>query len=369
MSPVRLHTCGPTCPPDCDEAPDPARYVRKGRRSFTVDMHCHALVPAVESLVVDCPERQAECVAHSTAMGEASAEHNRLHMLPDAAPRLLDTTLRLREMDAMGVDVQLVSPSPSQYYYWAGRDLAAEIVRLQNEGIAGLCADHPERLIGLGGVALQHPDLCVEQLEHCVTRLGLRGVEISTRVNGLELSDPSLAPFWARAEALGCVVFLHPFGAGMGARLSRHYLSNLIGQPLETTIALSHLIFGGVLDRHPGVRILAAHGGGYLPTYCGRSDHGRRVRPETAGAARMPSEYLRRIWFDSLVYSPHALSWLIEQVGIEQVVVGTDYPFDMGSYDIHALVEAVPGLSEVDRARLLGGNAAGLLGLTLTHPA
>jgi aminocarboxymuconate-semialdehyde decarboxylase len=196
-------------------------------------------------------------------------------------------------------------------------------------------------------------------------RLGLRGVEISTSVNGEELDAARLAPFWRKAEELGAVVFIHPFGTTLGDRVSTHYLSNIIGQPLETTIALSHLIFGGVLDRHPGLRIVAAHGGGYLPSYCGRSNHGYAVRPEAKADAKFPPmEYLRKIWFDTLVYEPGALRHLINTVGASQVVVGSDYPFDMGHYDPHGLLAATQGLTEGERGAILGGNAAILLGLT-----
>jgi aminocarboxymuconate-semialdehyde decarboxylase len=191
----------------------------------------------------------------------------------------------------------------------------------------------------------------------------MRGVEISTAVNGLELDDPRFARFWARVEELGCVVFIHPFGTSLGERVSRFYLQNIIGQPIETTIALSHLIFGGVLDKHPGLKILAAHGGGYLPSYIGRSNHGYAVRPDAHSMQRSPSEYLRQIYFDTLVYTPDGLGHLIDQVGSSQVVVGTDYPFDMGSYDVHALIDAVPGLSAAEREAILGGNAARLMGL------
>src|SRR5262249_1673363 len=149
------------------------------------------------------------------------------------------------------------------YYYWAEPDLAARIVRTCNENLAALCAHKPDRLLGLGNIALQHPELAVEQLERDVHRLGLRGVEISTHIAGRELADPAFEPFWSRAAALGSVIFIHPFGTTLGTRLDKHYLSNVIGQPLETTIALSHLVFGGVLDRHPTLKLVAAHGGGY----------------------------------------------------------------------------------------------------------
>jgi aminocarboxymuconate-semialdehyde decarboxylase len=338
------------------------RVVRDKSRSLTVDMHCHAFVVEVEQLVKDRMEKVAEPALQQRLLGIASAEYNRSTMLPNAFPKLTSVELRLKDMDAMGVDVQVVSPTSVQHYYWADVDLAREIVRATNEKIAEVCAKHPEHLVALGNVALQHPELSLEQLEHCMGKLGMRGVEISTAVNGLELDNPHFARFWARAEELGCLVFIHPFGTSLGERVNRFYLQNIIGQPIETTIALSHLIFGGVLDKHPGLKILAAHGGGYLPSYIGRSDHAYAARPDAHSMKRAPSEYLRQIYFDSLVYTPSGLGHLVSQVGASQVVIGTDYPFDMGSYDAHGLVAEVPGLSEADRAAILGGNAVRLLG-------
>jgi aminocarboxymuconate-semialdehyde decarboxylase len=212
-------------------------------------------------------------------------------------------------------------------------------------------------------VSLQHPDLAAVQLEYLVKHLGLKGVEISSSVNGDSLGAESLAPFWQKADELQCVVFIHPFGTTMGARLNRYYLSNLIGQPLETAIALSELIFSGTLDRCAKVKIVAAHGGGYLPTYIGRSDHGFKVRPEAGSCRKAPHEYLRGIWFDSVVYDDMALRHLIERVGASQVVVGTDYPFDMGDYAPNELISSLSSLTEAERDALLGGNALGLLGL------
>ncbi|MFN3985591.1 MAG: amidohydrolase family protein [Rhodocyclaceae bacterium] len=359
-----IHTCGhPACcpaetPSGAVGAASPARH-----RHLTVDLHCHVMVPAVEALVANRPEKAAEPGIMLRTMGEASVAHNNAVMLPAVGPKLTRIDLRLADMAAMGVDVQVLSPSPTQYYYWAEPELAREIVRLQNEHIAALCEAYPKLVAGLGTVALQHPQLACEQLEHAIKGLGLKGVEISTTVNGRELSDPALRPFWAKAEELGAVVFIHPFGTSLGERTSTHYLVNTIGQPLETTIALSHLIFHGVLDAHPGLKIVAAHGGGYLPTYIGRSDHAFKVRPEAATQTiRTPSEHLKRIWFDTVLYDPMALRHLVDRVGASQVVVGSDYPFDMGYYDVHGLVAATPGLSDGERAAILGGNAAALIG-------
>jgi aminocarboxymuconate-semialdehyde decarboxylase len=359
-----VHNCHSGGLPCCE--PEARRRIAEGRgrhRHLAIDMHCHVLTPAVEALVAGRPEKLGEADAMLRSMGAASVAHNNAVMLPQATPKLTRIEARLADMDALGIDVQVLSPSPTQYYYWADIDLARQSTATQNENIAALVAAHPDRFAGLGTLALQHPELAVEQLSHAMRDLGLKGVEISTTIAGAELDDPRLATFWRAADELGALVFIHPFGTTLGERAASHYLVNTIGQPLETTLALSHLIFGGVLDRHPGLKIVAAHGGGYLPTYPGRSDHAARVRPEAATSlSTRPSEQLKRIWFDSVVYDTTALRHLIERVGIGQVVMGTDYPFDMGEYDIHELIGQVAGLDESGKAAVLGGNAAKLIG-------
>ena len=359
---LKLHRCDSACWA-ADHAGGSGAVVRRRNRSLTVDVHAHALVPEADLLVKDRPEKLAEAGAQRRAVGVASTDYNVTTMRPTVFPKLTSVEDRLRDMDELGIDIQVVSPTSLQHYYWADHDLARELVRVTNETIAERCARHPDRLVGLGNVALQHPALAVEQLEYCTRRLGMRGVEISTAINGVELDDAAFAPFWAKAEEIGCVVFIHPSDiSSLGERINRFYLQNIIGRPIETTIALSHLIFGGVLDRHPGLKILAAHGGGYLPFYAGRSDHGYAVRPEAHTPERPPSEYLRRIFFDSLVYSPGSLGHLVANVGVGQVVLGTDYPYDMGAYETADLLQAA-GLGEAEQAAVLGGNAVGLFGL------
>jgi aminocarboxymuconate-semialdehyde decarboxylase len=356
-----FHKCGPQCGPQAPAEEVPRGFSPKRPRSYTVDFHCHILVPSIERLVAGRPEKVEEVRQLELTSGAASADYNRRVMLPNAGPKLTSLDLRMLDMDAMGVDLQVISPTATQYYYWVEQELAKVLVKEQNEAIATTCAQHPDRLIGLGNVSLQHPELAAAQLDYSVKELGLKGAVISSSVNGDSLGGETLAPFWRKAHDLGCIVFIHPFGTTLGTRLERYYLSNVVGQPLETTIALSELIFSGSLDRYNGVKIVAAHGGGYLPTYIGRSDHAFRDRPEAGGCAKAPSAYLKDIWFDTVIYDEVALRHLIDRVGISQVVVGTDYPFDMGDYAVHELLASLP---ESDRAAILGENALRLLGIS-----
>ncbi len=343
-----------------------AEKVKAGNRPRTIDLHCHIVTPSVERLVKDTPQKQGEPSFLVRQYGEPSALHNqKLFSSDNMRARMADIPTRLDEMDAMGVDLQVISPSPGQYYYWADTDLAEEIVRLQNENIADVCARYPQQFLGLGAIAPQHPALAVAQLETAVKKYGLKGIILSTIVGNADLSDPRYEKLWAKAEDLNAIVFIHPLGSSLGERINTHYLANIIGQPIETTIALSKLIFDGVLDRYPALKILAAHGGGYLPSYIGRTDHGYAVRPEIARLQHPPSEYLKRITFDNLIYKPEAIKTLIQEVGLSQVVVGTDYPFDMGQYVIHELVNAIDGLTPAEREQILYGNAARLLGIEI----
>jgi aminocarboxymuconate-semialdehyde decarboxylase len=333
-----------TTPPDADRA--------------VVDVHAHLIVAEVEAAVAGFPGLADQRALDLRRNGPASAAVSG-RMVVERMPQLTELDRRLADMDAAGVDVQVVSPSPSHYHYWAEPALALTVTQLANRAVAAFVAAQPRRLVGLGLVPLQHPDLVVTALDDAVRGCGLRGVEVSSHAPGVELSDERLEPFWARAEELDAVVFLHPFGCTLDERLDRFYLSNTVGQPVENAVALSHLIFAGVLDRHPRLRLVAAHGGGYLPTYLGRSDHAWQVRPEARRCALPPSEYLRHLYFDSLVYNPAALRALVDAVGAEQVLLGSDYPFDMGVVDpVRRLAAA--GLDPQTERAIRCGNAARL---------
>ena len=326
----------------------------------TIDIHAHVLLPDIEEAIAGRPERAAARELDARRTGPQAQAVNG-PMFRDRIPKLTDVNARVAAMDASGVDVQLVSPLPD-YHFWADEDLARTIWELANTGTAAHCAQAPERLRGLGLLPLQHPPLAIEALEHALQQ-GLSGVELSSHAPGRELSDPAYEAFWSRAEETQALLFLHPFGCTLDERLDQWYLSNTVGQPTENAVALSHLIFSGVLDRHPALRLLAAHGGGYLPTHIGRSDHAWRVRPDARDCAHAPSSYLKRLHFDSLVHDPFVLRELIRVAGADRVLLGSDFPFDMGTDDPLAALRAA-GLPDPEFDAVRGGNAASLLRLT-----
>jgi len=349
-----LYRCG--CPLDRPAADATPPAWRDG-----IDLHCHVVVPEVAAVLAGRPELAAEQAQLAAQMGPASMAHNQA-MLAELVPKLIDPAERLADMDRLGIAVQVLSPSPTQYCYWADPAIAEQIVALQNDRLAAICRQYPDRFQAFGAVAMQHPELATRQLGDLMRR-GFKGAEISTRIGERDLSDAAFEPFWRLAAESGAVIFIHPMGSTLGDRIEPFYLSNVIGQPLETTIALSRLIFAGVFDRHPALRLLAAHGGGYLPAYFGRADHAHAVRPEAGTCDQRPSAYLKRIWYDTVVHDPAILAALVQIAGVSQIVLGTDYPFDMGEYRLGALLDAVPGLGEADRRAIVRRNACNLLGM------
>lgn len=325
-----------------------------------VDVHAHLGTPAVDELIADEPGLARQRAVDSAALGSASTALN-VEQIGELAAKLTDADARLAAMDRAGVDVQAISPVPLPHS-WASRELAERITALTNEAIADFCARHPDRFLGVGAVSLQHPDLAVEQLRTTAEDLGMRGVQISTAAGpGVELDDPSLAEFWAAAEELGAAVLIHPWGCTLGERLNAYYLFNTVGNPVETALALSRLAFSGLLERHPGLRIWSAHGGGYLCSYLVRADHAWEVRSDARTTSVPPSELLRRTFVDSLVYTPQQLRHLVTTMGPGQVTLGSDYPFDMGVEDpVERLLAA--GFESATVEAIRGRNAERLLG-------
>lgn len=273
---------------------------------------------------------------------------------------------RLKEMDAMAIDMEILSINP--FWYGKDRDTAAAIVKVQNDKLAELCASRPERFGAFASLTLQFPDLAVQQLETAVRKQGLRGAAIGASVAGEDFSDPKFHPVWAKAEELGAVLFVHPQSTPELAKRFKGngWLSNTIGNPLDTTIALQHLIFEGTLDRFPGLKVLAAHGGGFLPSYAARGDHACFVSPQNCNPnitlKKKPSEYLNQLYFDAMVFTAEGLRHLVAQVGASQIMLGTDHPIPWEEHPVdHVLATAT--LSDKQKVAILGGNATHLFGI------
>jgi aminocarboxymuconate-semialdehyde decarboxylase len=320
-------------------APRRREVVVNGKRVKTVDIHAHCAFPEANAM-----------------------------MGAKVAPAALnETELRIKQMDAQGIDVEALSINP--FWYKADRDVAEKLIRTQNEKLAELCAAHPDRFVAFATVAMQHPDLAVQQLEYGVKKLGLRGMSVGTHVEGQELANPRFHPIWQKCEELGLLVFMHPiaYAPFEGRFRGNGGLVNVIGNPLETTIALSHMIFEGTLDRFPGLKLCTSHAGGYIGSYGDRSDAGCITFPDrckTVTLKKKPTEYLKDLYYDTIIFNPDALRYLASRVGVGQIMLGTDYPFPWakGGATVDIILNT-PGLSDDDKRAMLGGSAAKLLGL------
>jgi aminocarboxymuconate-semialdehyde decarboxylase len=319
----------------------------KGKRVKTIDVHAHCLFHDAVNLMGD----QAAAVPPKTKGG----------------PQFFFTVEdRLKGMDAQAVDMEILSINP--FWYRKDRETSEKIVKIQNEKLAELSAAHPDRFGAFASLSLQHPDLAVQELETAMKKQGLRGAAIGGSVSGEDFSEPRFHPVWAKAEELGAVLFIHPQSTPELAKRFKGngWLANLIGNPLDTTIALQHLIFEGTLDKYPGLKIIAAHGGGYLGSYAPRSDHACFIAPqncdENIKLKKKPTEYLNQLYFDALVFTPEALRHLAAQVGSSQIVLGTDHPIPWEEHPVDH-VFATTTLSDDEKVAILGGNAARLFGM------
>lgn len=335
---------------------------KRSRRPVVIDFHAHVVVPEVvefsQGHVVD---------TSSSAVPPDNPEAARQwrEWIDENRRKRDDFQLRLKFMDRMGVDIQVLTPSlVHQYTYWADPETSLRMERLTNDRLAEMVATAPGRFVGLGSVPLQAPQLAVQELKRCMTELGLRGVEVSSHAHPKELGDAALRPFWAEAERLGATIYLHP-AAVTDPRYRKFQLWNSVGQPLEEALAMASLFYEGVLDAFPGLKICVAHGGGYLPFYAGRVDRNYRGKRFTRlNMSKSPSEYLRtRFWYDSCVYNVDMLEFLARKVGASRIVLGSDYP--VGEADPVGFVMKARGLSAADKEAVLGRNAAKLLGLSI----
>ncbi len=268
-----------------------------------------------------------------------------------------DIERRLADMDASGVDVHVLSATPQTYLYGLGTPVAT----IQNDQIAKLIKQQPDRFMGIGTLPMQNPEEAAAELRRIVKTLGLRGAMFASNVLGKNLDDPSFEPLWQTAEQLGAFLFVHPNNVAGADRLKSYYLGNLIGNPLDTTIAAACLIFGGVMDRYPKLKVCLAHGGGFVPYQAARWTHGWQVRPEPKqNVPNKPDEIIKRFIYDTILHSRETLEFMIERAGVERVVLGSDYPYDMGMMDCVAHVKSL-AISDKDKASILHDRAIELL--------
>lgn len=351
-----------TCPANAARGGGPRSSA--GRRPFCVDIHCHVHHPAADEMVKHLltPDREPS----ARFSNDLSRATNRKQM-ENVWSCLTSMEQRLRDMDKMGMDIQAISPSPFHFMYWLEPELARKVSRSVNEHLASIVKAHPDRFVALAHVPLQAPDLAAEELAYCMTKLGFRGAEIGTNVVGAEVSR-GRDQFWRKAQELEAVVFMHPNGFTHGERLADHYFTNVIGNPLDTTVALGHLVFDGVLERFPKLKLVAAHGGGYIAHYPARMDHvwGARVDARTV-LKNIPRRSLGKVYFDTIVFDRTQLEHLVNLWGADHVLVGTDYPYDMGMYDPRGFVGGAD-LGPADKAKILGLNAARLLKIKAPAP-
>jgi aminocarboxymuconate-semialdehyde decarboxylase len=346
------------------EATAARRHDRPGRenrpRSLTLDIHSHVGVPQAAAFAQPHVDPATIPLVHFQSP-ETRAVNEKQER--DLKTRIAGLDERLADLDAMGLDRQLIMPPPPQCYYTVPLDIAVQAARMVNDGLAEFVAKKPDRFVALGTVPMPDGNEAAKELERCMNQLGFKGVQILTNVAGKELSDPAFAPFWKKAEELGALVVIHPNGFTHAERFRRFYFNNVIGNPLETTIALHYLIFDGVLERHPNLKILAVHGGGYLGAYGGRIDHAWGARSDCHGdLPNPPTSYLRKVYFDTVVFTPGQLQALVDTFGADRILMGTDYPFDMADYDPIGHVLSAD-LDEAAVAAIVGGNAKKLLGL------
>ena len=323
-----------------------------GRRVKVVDAHAHCAVAEGMALM-------------GMKLGDpAPATRPELNMITGVSGRL-------KAMDEQGIDMECLSINP--FWYRAERELAKQLCSIQNAKLAEACAANPDRFVAFATVALQYPELAAEQLEEGMKKYGLRGAAIGGSVNNEDLGLAKFDPFWAKAEQLGAVIFIHPQANGVAAEIPNRLrgnglLVNIIGNPLETTLALTHLIFDGTLDRFPRLKILGAHGGGYLPSYAARSDLGCLTQPTQCPGGphgpikKKPTEYLKQMYYDTMVFTPEGLRHLAAEIGTSQLVIGTDWPYPWTSEAVDHVL-GTPGLTDDQKAAILGGNAMKLLGI------
>jgi aminocarboxymuconate-semialdehyde decarboxylase len=325
----------------------------------TIDTHTHILTQETAALLSKAaPKLSVAITPIDQNIAKLQAGGTVYPTFPTGG---FDIAHRLRDMDGSGVDVQVLSATPTTYLYGQEAALCEVTSAIQNDQMARHIAAHPTRFMGIATLPMQAPERAADELKRAMSKLGLRGAMIASNIMGKNLDDPSFEPLWATAAELGAFMFIHPYNVAGADRLKSYYLGNLIGNPLDTTIAAACLIFGGVMDRHPTLKVCLAHGGGFTPYQAARWEHGWAVRPEPKKNVKaQPKNIVGRFYYDTILHSDKTLEAMIGLTGASRVLLGSDYPFDMAMMDCVQHVRSL-SISDADKASILNGNAETLL--------
>jgi len=327
-----------------------------------IDIHAH-FVPAGSLKVASEIGKRHGLQLGKNERGRTIVTRDGKPFLSQLKAEFSDLDLRLSIMDSQGVDMQALSPASTYFFYWMAAEESLAYAQWLNERLAEAAVKHPTRLVALGSVPMQDSAKAVGELERAVTKLGLRGVEIATNINGRYFDDPGFNPFWEAAQALNALVFVHPNQVVGADRMKEFNLANLIGNPTDTSLAFAKLIFSGVLERYPRLRFLLAHAGGFLPYTWGRLDRGYRIQDSaTSKIAKAPGEYIKLLNFDTITHSTMALEYLVANFGADHVVMGSDYPYDMGDPEPVVSLHAAR-IDELNLEQIASANACKLLGI------
>lgn len=330
----------------------------KGSSSqLKIDMHSHIEIPEAVDLLTEKPKVVAAPLADKSYAYQQS-------LVAKITPQLRDPERKIADLQEMGLDMIILSILPSQFFYNLQGDLALKVCRFQNDRIASIVQKYPKKFRGMANVPIQNVEAAVMELERAVRELKLTGVEIGSNLNGKYLGDPSFRPFFEKARALDIPVYIHPHNPPGTDRMKDYYFMNILGFPLDTTLTAGSIIFSGTFDQLPGLKIILSHAGGYLPYIIGRMEHGFKVRPECQEIIqKSPVEYMKMFYYDTIAHSPNGLRFLISTVGADHVLLGTDYPYDMGDFKPLQSINAVKGLSAKDKEKIIGKNAQILFNL------
>lgn len=330
-------------------------------KPFRVDFHTHIIPEDFPDLAAKYGDDRFPTLKHTCDCGaEIFRNGKSFRKITD---NTWDPKKRIEDMDREGVDVQVLSPIPVTFTYWSDPETCLELSKVQNDFIASVVEDYPDRFVGLGTVPLQNADLAIAEMERAIKELGLKGIEIGSNVNGQNLDDPNIMKFFEAAAKMDVPIFVHPWSTVGQGRMPKHSFMYTVGMPSETALAAGSLIFSGILDKFPNLKVCFAHGGGSLPYLLPRMDKGWEVWPQIRTTEKPPSYYAKKFYYDTLVYDPKNLQFMLAKFGADHIIAGSDYPFLLREAPVGKVVEKLEAISAEEMKQMLGDNAMEFLGL------